>query len=204
MKKKRCKKIEILSEKFTHIRCYPDYLYSSRILPLLVNKILKKGKKTVAQQIVYRTMSRIIKKHFRYPTWVLQKAIRNLVPKVEINKYLLRIAMNHKKNKYKRRIKRSKNPTTPLDCVRIAIFWLIDSTKSRKRKTLKRSKKTKPDYRTHKPFYIKLANQIIAASLGKGSAIKKKRALRKFLESLKYYRPNTTTSSYLNNERKKQ
>nr|AEJ72964.1 ribosomal protein S7 [Karlodinium veneficum] len=133
------------------------------------------------------------------------------MPKVEINKCLLRIAMNHtKRNKYRRRIKRSKKPTTPLDCVRIAIFWLMDSTKSRKRRTLKRSKKTKPDYRTHKPFYIKLANQIIATSLGKGSAIKKKRALRKFLESLKYYRHYITTTTtiiittYLNNERKKQ
>jgi len=191
MKKKRCKKIEIFNEKFTHIRCYPEYLYSSRLLPLLVNRILKKGKKTVAQQIVYRAMLHIIKKHFRYPTWVLQKAIRNLVPKVEINKCLLRIAMKHRrKPNYKNRIKRSKNPATPLDCIRIAIYWLITSTKNRKRQTLKKNKKTKPDYRTHKPFYIKLANQIIASSLGKGRAIKKKRALRKFLESLKYYRLN--------------
>lgn len=204
MKKKRREKIEISSEKFTHIRCYPEYLYSSRILPLLVNRILKEGKKTVAQRVVYRAMSHIAKKHFRYPTWVLQKAIRNLMPKVGIDKYSLRVAMGRQKdNKYRRRTERSGDPATPLDCVRIAIFWLVDSTKDGKRGTLGESEKTKPDYRTHKPFHIKLADQIIATSLGKGSAIKKKRALRKSLESLKYYRPNTTSSSYLNNERKK-
>jgi len=191
MKKKRREKMEISNEKFTHIRCYPEYLYSSRLLPLLVNRILKEGKKTVAQRVVYRAMSHIAEKHFRYPTWVLQKAIRNLMPKVGIDKHSLRAAMGRgRRSNYKNRIERSGDPATPLDCIRIAIYWLITSTKDGGRQTLGGNGKTKPDYRTHKPFHIKLADQIIASSLGKGHAIKKKRALRKSLESLKYYRLN--------------
>jgi small subunit ribosomal protein S7 len=189
MKKKRREKVEISGKNFTHIRCYPEYRYSSRLIPLLVNRILKEGKKTVAQRVVYNAMQRIKEKHFPYPNWVLQKAVRNLMPKSGIAKSAFRAALGSGSGN-----KRSlpSEEVTPLECVRIALLWLTDAAKSKGRQTFGEiEKKKKPDYRTHKSFYIKLADQIIAASLGKGLAIKKKRAFRKKLESLKFYRHKT-------------
>jgi ribosomal protein S7 len=132
-------------------------------------------------------MQRIKEKHFSYPNWVLQKAVRNLMPKPGIPKGAFWAALGHKGN----RGRQSSGEVTPLECVRIALLWLTDAAKQRGGRTSGEIGKKKPDYRTHKPFHIKLADQIIAASLGKGPAIKKKRAFRKKLESLKFYHYKT-------------
>ena len=55
----------------------PDPIYNSRLVTLLVARILKSGKKSVAQRIVYQSLEIISAKTEENPVLVLEKAVKN-------------------------------------------------------------------------------------------------------------------------------
>jgi len=55
----------------------PDSLYQSYLVSLLIRRILKSGKKTIAKKIVYQAFQIIEKKTNQDPLSVFEKAIRN-------------------------------------------------------------------------------------------------------------------------------
>ena len=61
-----------------------DPIYNSYLVNLLINRILKSGKKTIAKNIVYQAFEIIKKKTNEDPLSIFEKAIRNASPIVEV------------------------------------------------------------------------------------------------------------------------
>ena len=62
----------------------PDPIYNSRLVTLLISRILKSGKKSLAQKIVYNALDLISTKSEENPVLVLEKAVKNVTPQVEV------------------------------------------------------------------------------------------------------------------------
>ena len=62
----------------------PDPVYNSRLVTLLVSRILKSGKKSIAQAIVYNSLEIISEKTEENPVLVLEKAVKNVTHQVEV------------------------------------------------------------------------------------------------------------------------
>ncbi|THU42839.1 hypothetical protein C4D60_Mb00t14460 [Musa balbisiana] len=58
-----------------------DPIYRNRLVNMLVNRILKHGKKSLAYQIIYRAMKKIQQKTETNPLSVLRQAIRGVTPR---------------------------------------------------------------------------------------------------------------------------
>ena len=61
-----------------------DPLYNSRLVSMLTIRILKNGKKSLAQKIIYQTLDLIQEKTSKNPLEILEKAVRNSTPLVEV------------------------------------------------------------------------------------------------------------------------
>lgn len=62
----------------------PDSRYSSYLVSLLISRILKSGKKTIAEKIVFTAFELIKQKTRKNPLLIFEKAIRNGSPIVEV------------------------------------------------------------------------------------------------------------------------
>ena len=62
----------------------PDPIYNSRLVTLLVSRILQSGKKSLAQKIVYQALEIISVRTEENPILVLEKAVKNVTPQVEV------------------------------------------------------------------------------------------------------------------------
>jgi len=62
----------------------PDIKYNSVLVGRFINLVMKKGKKSLAERIVYRTMDIIREKTKKNELEVFQEAINNVKPVVEI------------------------------------------------------------------------------------------------------------------------
>jgi small subunit ribosomal protein S7 len=62
----------------------PDPQYNSELVARLINCIMRRGKKTVAEKIVYGAMKEVKEKMGEDPLEVLVKAVDNVKPKVEV------------------------------------------------------------------------------------------------------------------------
>ena len=56
----------------------------SLIASMLINRILLKGKKSLAQKIFYQTLSKIKETHKKDPIEIVKKAVENVTPIVEV------------------------------------------------------------------------------------------------------------------------
>ena len=61
-----------------------DPIYRNRLVNMLVNRILKHGKKSLAYQIIYRAVKKIQQKTETNPLSVYVKAIRGITPNITI------------------------------------------------------------------------------------------------------------------------
>jgi len=62
----------------------PDPIYDSRLIELIVRQIMRKGKKSLAYKIMYDTMTQIADTTQQDPLVVIEQAIRNATPLVEV------------------------------------------------------------------------------------------------------------------------
>jgi small subunit ribosomal protein S7 len=61
-----------------------DSKYDNLLVSLLVNRILKSGKKRLAKRIVYKAFELIEIKTNQNPILILEKAVRNISPRVQL------------------------------------------------------------------------------------------------------------------------
>ena len=61
----------------------PDLIYNNRLLTKLINRLMKEGKKRVAEKIVYSALDNI-KVAGANPLEVFDEAIKNVSPRVEV------------------------------------------------------------------------------------------------------------------------
>ena len=138
----------------------PDPVYNSRLVTLLVSRIYKSGKKSIAQEIVYNSLEIISEKTEENPVLVLEKAVKNVTPQVEVKSR--RVGGSTFQVPIEIRAYRGTN---------IALQWIKESAKGRSGKSMS----------------FKLANEILDAVKDNGNAIKKKEQMHKMAEANKAF-----------------
>ncbi len=134
----------------------PDPVYNNTALAKFINYIMSRGKKTVAQKIVYQAFAEIEKQTKKKPLEVFDLAIKNVSPLLEVKA---------------RRIGGA-NYQVPIEVrgerrFNLACRWLIQAAKGKK----------------GKPMASKLAQELIEASQKQGEAIKKKEEVHRMAEA---------------------
>ena len=134
----------------------PDHFYNSTLISIFVNTILKKGKKNIAQNIVYTAMERVKQKAKEDPLKMFEKAVENVRPVLETKSRRVGGAT------YQVPIEVASNRSTSL-----AVRWLIRYARDRAGKSMEE----------------KLSAEIMDAANHRGGAVKKKEDIHKMAES---------------------
>jgi small subunit ribosomal protein S7 len=138
----------------------PDPVYNSRLVSLLVARVLKSGKKTLAERIVYKSLDVIFEKTKENPVILLEKAVKNVTPQVEVKSR--RVGGSTYQVPIEIRAYRGTN---------ISLKWIIEFAKNR------------PGY----GMSNKLANELLDAARENGGAIRKKDQVHKMAEANKAF-----------------
>ncbi len=124
-----------------------DPKFNSELVARIINCIMRRGKKTVAEGIVYGALDEIKAKMGEDPLEVLIKAVDNVKPKVEVKSrrvggatYQVPVEVNR------------------LRGMALAIRWMVEHSGGRKGVPMKKA----------------LSNEIMEAYKGQGEAIKKR------------------------------
>ncbi len=134
----------------------PDHFYNSTLISIFVNTILKKGKKNIAQNIVYTAMERVKQKAKEDPLKMFEKAVENVRPVLETKSRRVGGAT------YQVPIEVALNRSTSL-----AVRWLVRYARDRAGKSMEE----------------KLSAEIIDAVNHRGGAVKKKEDIHKMAEA---------------------
>ena len=137
-----------------------DPIYKSVLVTQVTNKILERGKRTIAERIVYGALEQVEQKTGTDPIATLKRALENVRPELEVRSR--RVGGTTYQVPVEVRPRRS---TT------LAIRWLTDFAKKRREKTMA----------------DRLANEIIDASHGVGAAVKRREDMAKMAESNKAF-----------------
>lgn len=62
----------------------PDPVYNSRITTMLINKVMTRGKRSLAESIVYEAFDLVQARTGKEPTEVLEQALKNVSPLLEV------------------------------------------------------------------------------------------------------------------------
>lgn len=62
----------------------PDSVYNSRLVSMMVRRIMRHGKKSLAYRIIYDAMKIIEERTGSEPLELFEKAVRNVTPLVEV------------------------------------------------------------------------------------------------------------------------
>jgi small subunit ribosomal protein S7 len=137
-----------------------DPLYNNLLVSLLVARIIKKGKKSLAQNILKNVLEIVETRTSLDPIKIFEKAIKNVTPIVEVK------ACRIGGSTYQVPIEVSGFRGTTL-----SLRWILKAATARSGKT----------------FAVKLANEIIDASNLIGGAIRKKEETHKMAEANKAF-----------------
>jgi small subunit ribosomal protein S7 len=138
----------------------PDQKYNDVLLGRFINNLMEEGKKRVAEKIMYDAFEIIAEKTKGDPMEVFNKAVTNVSPAIEVKS---------------RRVGGS-NYQIPMEIrpdrrTALAIKWLLTYSRSRNEKSMAQ----------------KLANELMAASVGEGSSVKKKEDVHRMAEANKAF-----------------
>jgi len=142
------------------ILAQPDPIYNSRLVTLLISRILKSGKKSVAQRIVYQSLEIISAKTEENPVLILEKAVKNVTPAVEVK--ARRVGGSTYQVPIEIRAYRGTN---------ISLKWITEFARGRSGKSMA----------------LKLANEVMDAAKEAGNAIRKKEQTHKMAEANKAF-----------------
>lgn len=137
-----------------------DVIYNSYLVSLLITRILKSGKKTIAKKIVYEAFEIIQQKTKQDPLTIFEKSIRNASPVVEVK------ARRVGGSTYQVPIEVSKFRATNL-----ALRWVIQHANKRMGRSMS----------------INLANELIDTANEIGGTIKKKEETHRMAEANKAF-----------------
>ena len=137
-----------------------DPIYGSKLISMLTVRVLKHGKKGLAQKIIYQALEIIKEKTNSDPLQILEQAIRNATPLVEVK--ARRVGGSTYQVPIEVRAYRGTN---------LALRWLTKFA-------ISRSGKSMP---------IKLANEIIDASNEVGNTIRKREETHRMAEANKAF-----------------
>jgi small subunit ribosomal protein S7 len=133
-----------------------DAKYNNRLITQLINKIMRDGKKSLAERIVYGALDLVGEKTGEDSLTVFKKAMDNVRPTLECKPKRVGGAT------YQVPMEVSPRRSTTL-----AIRWLVDYSRKRREHTM----------------IERLANEIIDASNNTGQAVKKREDMFKMAEA---------------------
>lgn len=140
----------------------PDPIYGSKVLTKIINKIMRDGKKTIAESLVYKAMEEI-EKAGKKPMVVLDTALTNVSPKMEVRPRRVGGASYQVPTEVRGERRES-----------LAIRWLIAGARAK-------------GNREFHGFHLKLAAELMDAAEGKGYAAKKKEDTLRMAEANKAF-----------------
>ncbi len=150
MRKRRAVKRDVLA----------DPIYNSKLVTKIINQIMKDGKKGIAQTIFYDAMNIVSEKTKEEPMEVLDKALENIMPALEV----------------KSRRVGGANYQVPIEVKAdrkqaLGIRWLINYARLRGGHSMAEN----------------LANEIMDAANGTGAAVKKREDTHRMAEANKAF-----------------
>ena len=138
----------------------PDPVHGSQLVSKFVNVVMKDGKKSVAEQIMYDALELIRERIEDDPMKVFKKAVDNVKPAVEVKS---------------RRVGGSTYQVPievrPSRRLALSMRWIIAAAKGRGEKTMKQ----------------RLAGELLEASENRGSAIKRKEDTHRMADANKAF-----------------
>jgi small subunit ribosomal protein S7 len=134
----------------------PDPIYRSVLVTQLVNKVLQRGKRSLAERIVYEALGTIESKTGTDPIVTLKRAVDNVKPQLEVRSRRVGGAT------YQVPVE-----VRPRRANTLAIRWIVGYSRQRRERTMAE----------------RLANELLDASNGVGASIKRKEDLQKMAES---------------------
>ncbi|MFZ1292083.1 MAG: 30S ribosomal protein S7 [Melioribacteraceae bacterium] len=138
----------------------PDPKYNDLLVAKFINYIMWDGKKTVARKVVYGSLELLEEKTKKPALEVFKKAVGNVQPYVEVRSRRVGGATYQVPMEVR-----------PERRVALAFRWLKNYSRDRKDKTMT----------------AKLAAELLAASNGEGSAVKKKEDVHRMAEANKAF-----------------
>jgi len=134
----------------------PDPVYGDVTVAKFINQVMRRGKKTIARKIVYKSLDIIKEKTKKDPLEVFEQALKNAAPFLEVKPKRIGGATYQ----VPREVKRERRLT-------LAMRWIIQASKSKKGKAMKE----------------KLAEELIGAANNTGWAVKKKEDTHRMAEA---------------------
>ena len=141
-------------------RTPPDAKYNSVWVQTMINKIMKNGKKGVAERIVYKALDEVGERTKEDPRQVFEKAMRNVMPVLEVRPRRVGGATYQ--------IPLEVRPARQMS---LAMRWLLGAARGR----------------TGRPMSERLAAELVEAYREQGSAIKKRDDTHKMAEANKAF-----------------
>lgn len=141
----------------------PDPIYNSRLVTRFINRVMSDGKKTIAQNLVYKAFTYIEDQLKKNPVQVFETAIANVAPRMEVRPRRVGGASYQVPIEVRGERKEA-----------LAIRWLIAAARDRSNK----------EYHS---FDLKLAAELLDAAENKGSAIKKREESHRAAEANKAF-----------------
>ncbi len=138
----------------------PDPVYRSLLVTQLVNKVLSRGKRSLAERIVYAALDTVGERTGGEAIATLKRALENTRPELEVKSRRVGGAT------YQVPVEvRPRRATT------LSIRWLVSYSRQRRERTMA----------------MRLANEILDAANGLGAAVKRREDLHKMAESNKAF-----------------
>ena len=138
----------------------PDPKFGSEMLAKFINMLMQSGKKAVAESIVYGALEKIGEKAGNESMDVLEKALDNVAPMVEVKSRRVGGATYQVPVE----VRSSRRQT-------LAMRWIIDAARKRGEKSMR----------------MKLAGELMDASEQRGSAVKKREDTHRMAEANKAF-----------------
>lgn len=134
----------------------PDPKYSSENVAKLINYLMRDGKKTISQAVVYECFDFIKQKTKQEPADIYELALKNVMPSLEVKSKRVGGA----------------NYQVPMSVrgerrLVLALRWILIAARAKK----------------GRPMAYKLADELIAASNNEGDAVKKRLDVQKMAEA---------------------
>lgn len=138
-----------------------DEKYNSELVSKFINYVMLDGKKSIAREIVYKTLSELSDKSKEDPVEALDKALNNVKPRVEVRS---------------RRVGGANFqvpvPVNPSRQVALGFKWIIEAARNS---------------RKSEEFFTVLARELLNAYKNEGVAVKKKEEVHRMAEANKAF-----------------
>jgi len=138
----------------------PDPKYGNALLARFINMVMKSGKKSVAERIIYGALDQMQQRGSSDPIETLDKALDNVRPVVEVKSRRVGGAT------YQVPVE-----VRPVRRNTLAMRWVIDAARARGEKTMA----------------LRLAGELMDAAESRGSAVKKKEDTHRMADANKAF-----------------